>query len=713
MNGKKILRTILLVSMFTLLCVQGVMAAPAENDSYKKVAEDSQLELWIDDLCAQIEVVDKETGMVWESSISDETFDISTLNPNFQKKIKSLFVINYTNLDKGYGAVMSSSLAELEYDTTVEKIENGVKIYYDLKLPEIKLAIEFKLVDGNLVVSIPDNDFEEYGQYAMTSIRLLPYFLGAPDDIDGFYFYPDGSGAIMDFKDSVHFGESEMSLNVYGNLKNYEGMLETWAQEDPIVMLPVFGAAIEEEGVLAVITGGAEASQIKLLPTNAVVPVNSLNCEFIYRRSFNDQRVTDQSVSIFDRDYIKEDRSITYIFLDENKNSYSDMAVKYREYLMENEGVTKKEEDDVKVSVDLFMGIKERGMLFDVFKPVTTFSEAKSILESLKESGVSAIDVQLKGWMKNGYGSQPVQFPPNSKLGGTKGLNNLANYASENDINLSLIVDMVEAQSKYGGFSKRNDVVYLGNKAILTDYDESTFLLAPFAIKENFESFMKKAEKYNLGGIQLANIGSNVVYNYNSTNYETAADAIEVYSEMITKLNDTFQQSSVQGGNVYVIPYVDKVTDIPMSDTGFQLTTKAVPFYQIAFHGIVNYTGTAGNLTSDLEKEKLKWVELGYMPYYELTHDGSEDLMYTSYNQLFTSGYSEWGESLIDVYKEFSENLQGVWNETIESHEEIKDDVIKVTYSNGTSIYVNYSKKDVTVDNIKVGAMSYVVEEVK
>lgn len=715
MKVKRIVKTFLLITIFTLLFSKNVVAAPTDTtkENFKMVAENSRLELWIDEFCAQIEVIDKDTDMVWSSSISDETFDITTLNKNFQKRLKSLFEISYTDLKKGYGAVMTNSLADIEYTTTVESITNGVKVYYDLKGPAVKIAIEFILDGDRLTVNIPLEDFQEYGAYSVTSLRILPYLLGAPDTVDGFYFFPDGSGAIMEFKDPSHFGESEMVLNVYGDLKNYSALLSEWVQEEPTVMIPVFGAAIEDDGVLAVITKGEEASQIKLLPTNNVVPVNRLNCEFIFRRNFIDQRVSDKSVVIFDRDYIKEDRSVSYIFLEEKKNSYSDMAVKYREYLVETQNLKVQKDDKVKVSFDLFMGIKERGMLFDVFKSVTTFSQAQSILESLQKAGVEVMDVQLKGWMKNGYDSGPVQFPVNSKLGGAKGLNGLIDYAIKNNVNLSLITDLVEANSKYGGFSKRNDVVYLGNKAILTNYKQSKFLLAPSAFKNKFDSFVKKVEDYKLSGIQLENIGQNVIYNYNSDKYETAKDCIVTYTEMLSRLNNTYSNTSVEGGNAYVIPYVDKVTNIPMSDTGFQLTTKAVPFYQIAFHGIVDYTGTAGNLSSDLEKEKLKWIELGYMPYFELTYKGSEALMDTKYNKLFSSGYYEWGDSLIEIYKEFSTNLQDVWNQTIEKHEEIKEDVYKVTYSNGTCIYVNYNKNSVSVDGLKVDAMNYVIKAVK
>lgn len=720
MTGKKIVYIFLMAFLFILLKPQAAQAAQTDMGSYQKASQSGDLELWLDASFTRMAVVDQRTGKIWESSIGEEYYDISTLNANFQKKIKSLFQINYTNLKKGFGAVISLSLADAEYESRMEKYEGGVKVYYDLKAPQVKLSVDFRLEENRLVVTLPEEDFEEYGEYSVTSIRMLPYLLGAPDGIDGFYFYPDGSGALMDFKDASHYGEKELALDVYGNLKEYPEMLPQWTQEDPLVLLPVFGAAIEDDGILAVISQGEEASQIKINPTTAVVPINSINCEFLYRRNFPDRRVqdtkfgtTNESVVIFDKDYIKGDRSITFLFLEKGKNTYSDMAVTYREYLMEREPLEKKENEKVRVSLDLFMGIKEKGMLFKVFRATSTFEQARTILDYFGEAGVGAMDVQLRGWMKNGWQSPPVQFPPAGELGGKKGLKELCNYAAASGHRLSLTVDLVNARDGAGGFSKRDDVVYLGNQSILTNKKENMFLLAPDVVEEKFKRLQKEASAYGLGGLELSVLGRNVLYNYNSSAPSSAEETVELYAQLLQAVKEEYGYAAVQGGNAYVAPYADKVTGIPESDTGFQITTRPVPFYQIVFHGILDYTGTAGNLTSDLTRQKLKWVELGYMPYYELTYTGSEPLMATDYNKLYSSGYTEWGQNLTDNYKEFAENLSCIWNETIESHEEILEDVYKVVYSNQIAIYVNYKEEPVTVDGITVNAGDYFVKEVE
>ena len=51
--------------------------------------------------------------------------------------------------------------------------------------------------------------------------------------------------------------------------------------------------------------------------------------------------------------------------------------------------------------------------------------------------------------------------------------------------------------------------------------------------------------------------------------------------------------------------------------------------------------------------------------------------------------------------------LSGVQTSTIVSYDILKEDVRKVTYSNGTEIYVNYAQSDVTVDGIRLPAKGY------
>ncbi len=681
------------------------------EDDYAVVAKNDSYEMKMNATATSIQVTELANGNVWDTQVSPADIDVKKVNKKWIKKLNSPFEISCTDLVGSFGDVLNYSLGELKYDTKMESLENGVRVHYDLKDLEIKVAVDYKLTADGINVTIPDGGIDEYGKNSVTSIKMFPYFASATDKTDGYYFYPDGSGAIMEFKDISHFKESDVALDVYGDIFYYNmDTIDILAEGRPQVMLPVFGANIGDNGFVAIIEDGDEAAQIKIASTNNIIPVNSLSCEFVYRRSFVDLRIEDGSRMKYDDEMITGDRTISYRFLEKGNATYSDMAGVYRDYLIEN-GVTAKEESkNIPLYLELFMAIQEEGFIADSTIVATSFDEAEDILKELDTLGVKDIDLQLRGWTKNGYYTDPVQFPVNGKAGGSKGLKNLLEYTTEKNIDLFLATNLMEAREEAGSFNAQNDVMYIGNSAIWQSGD--LYVLSPDVTLEKYNKLEKDAAKYGINGVSFLSVGNYLSYNYNTNNYITKGETAEIWKKMLNSSTEKFGSAITEGGNAYVLGSVERVMDIPMEDSGYQITTKSVPFYQLAVHGLVEYTGLAGNLSSDLKKDSLKWAEFGYTPYFELTHSGSEDLMYTDYNTLYSSTYSDWIDDAASIYVDFNENLTSVRNAYMERHEEVAADVFKVTYSNGEIVYVNYNEEAVTVDgNVTVEAESYVVKK--
>ena len=150
------------------------------------------------------------------------------------------------------------------------------------------------------------------------------------------------------------------------------------------------------------------------------------------------------------------------------------------------------------------------------------------------------------------------------------------------------------------------------------------------------------------------------------------------------------------------------MTRVPYEDFGYQATTAAVPFYQIALHGLVTYTGTPGNLSSDLEREVLRWVEMGYAPYFELTHDNTEELMYTNYQTLFSAEYGAWLDRVAAAAKQFTgTGLAALAGRLITRHERLGDQLVRVTYEDGTRVYVNYGAADAEDGGLTIPGASW------
>lgn len=273
---------------------------------------------------------------------------------------------------------------------------------------------------------------------------------------------------------------------------------------------------------------------------------------------------------------------------------------------------------------------------------MTTLAQVGEIIDIFAEAGVKQVKYALKGWTKGGYGHWPDALPVERSVGKNSDLTALAQKAAELGSTLSLTANFVEADTDTRSYSKRNDVVYLSNYAILTDPDEKTFILSPEVIREKYEAFAKEAEKLFVSGLRLERVGQYIPFNYNRGHVWTTEQTLEAYQQMLADARASLGEVSVQGGAIWAAPYADLLTEVPYKDSGFQFTTEAVPFYQLVMHGVRAYTATPGNLSSDLDREMLRWVEMGYMPYFELTWSSTEELMYTDYQSLFTAQYSAW-----------------------------------------------------------------------
>ncbi len=673
------------------------------------VLENEAYRLELTNEYSELQLTDKATGRVWSSSMSDPNFDLEGVSARWQERMRSLFTISTTDLKIGVGAITNFSLAGTDYTARPYETEEGFGVQYDLKVAGIKLCLEFGLTDRGLSVKVPSAGIEEYNNFSLVSLDLMSFFGAAADGQEGYLFYPDGSGAILSFDDPAHIGESSVIYDIYGDIQNNQNLKGRFEEEKAQVLLPVFGANYGEDGFVAYITSGEESSRITVSPSGTIVRANYIYPSFQFRRGFDDPRVTSKSVKKYDDERIMTDYEIVFEILPRGKAEYADMAVAYRDWLLEHGELNNDGGEKTFLSLDLFMGILEDGLIFDTFQSVTDFAQAREILEDLDASLGLPMDVTLVGWTKSGYGTEPRYFPANRKLGGNKGLRSLAEYAAEQGIRLSLAANFLTVEAEASGYSQNVDIVYLGNFQVLTNLRQTIRVFAPGTALKNFNKFLKKAVKYPLAGLKLENLGDMLYYSYGSRNFTTAVQCKDDWRQMLSKTREAFGSVTSEGGNLYTLSYSDKVTEIPDRDIGYQMTTREVPFYQIVTHGLVQYTGEALNLSSDADKLRLKWIEYGYTPYFELTYESAEKLINTDYNELFTSKYSDWKEELLETCRELWAVLGRVQDAKISSHEEIQEDVFVTEYDNGVRIYVNYKEETVTVDGTVIEGMSWEV----
>lgn len=700
------MKKIIVLCLLLMLAVTG--AAMAEEDSRIFVAENERLAIYLAADHCGFEVEDKDTGVTWSTSMNDPTFTGKLAGLNL-KKASSLLTVNVTNLDKGAGSITNAVLLnDKKLSTGYDLIENGVRVHYDLANTGLSLDVEILLDGDTVLVRVPYESINCYSDFSIVSIDMMPFLCSGSDNAEGFLFYPDGCGAILEFQDYAHFKELTQVFSIYGNTEKAQSLLDFHDQEDPTVMMPVYGVSMGGNAMIAVIEDGAETARISVNSSTKIVAVNYVYANLQYRRGFDDLRVTTRAIKTYDKNAMEVDYSIRLMFLPEGKATYSDMAVAYRDYLIAG-GLTPNVGEQA-VAIDLFMSAPEEGLLFDTQRTVTTLEEASAILDELAAAGVKSARYSLKGWAKGGYGAIPDRLPVEGAVGSSKELTALMQKAANMGSQMSLTLNIVEADAEQRSYSKRNDVVYLSNYAILTDLEEETFILSPEVIREKFDAFAKKADALEVGGVRFERMGQYIPYNYNRGHYYTTAQTLEIYKQILQETKEKFGSVSVQGGAIWAAPYTDLMTEVPYEDSGYQFTTESVPFYQIVMHGLREYTGTPGNLSSDLDRELLRWVEMGYMPYFELTWGSTEALMYTDYQSLFTAKYTAWIDEVAQIAKAFSEGeLSEIRTALILEHAKVANDLYRVKYEGGITVYVNYSDAQQQADGLTIPAKDYLV----
>ena len=181
-------------------------------------------------------------------------------------------------------------------------------------------------------------------------------------------------------------------------------------------------------------------------------------------------------------------------------------------------------------------------------------------------------------------------------------------------------------------------------------------------------------------------------------------------SERLKELSADGTNIMINMGNDYAAIYSDMITNMDLQGSEYTILDAYVPFYQLAIHGYVNYTGAALNVSGHTEDELLLSAEYGAGLYFTLMRETAFALQKTLYTEYYGSDYDAWHDKLSEIYTRYNEELGHTFNQEMTSHECITSELKCTTYEDGTRVYVNYGYADaVTAEGIEVPARDYKV----
>ena len=608
---------------------------------------------------------------------------------------------------------------------TFERMETDLKntgaSELDIVKPRFEISVQYTLEDGALCVRVPSNLISyDRDHFSLLEVGVLEYMAAAPAAKGGYLLLPDGSGTVVGFNGGSKSG-ADMRLPVYG----YDRALTYLAGYDNLMTacLPVYGIKSPYGTMLTVIGEGAAMADIIATSGGSYSSYARAGAAFSWcdYDTFEYKDVNTQySWSMVDKNTFTGTYELKYIPLAPG-SGYSDMAKRYRETLkFAKNGVG----DTLPLTVGLFGSIRHQDQVAMV--PVnrqvalTEFGDAVTVAKELEEGGVDNFSLRLLGWTDDGLDTGAFStFSPGGVLGGSKGFEKLKNYADEHGFTVYPDADFsyVKKNALLDSFrasedtSRMLDKTYAGYNRTrmssgLMDPDAFMYAVKPRVALEFFDRFMEKYIKNGATGLSLGSLGGNLNSDKSQSGGTDRATA-QLYVEEMLKTAGKNVSVMAEGSNAYVFAYANQLVSVPAADSGYPDADHSVPFLQMVIHGKIPYTTSAVNLSGDFRNEILKAVETGSGLYYELAYRNTDLLKTSAYADIYSADFETWKKQLIESYSQVNAAIGDLSRDTIENHEQIEPDFVKVTYSSGAVIYVNYSDAEKTDGGNKVAAKSF------
>ncbi|MBE5816497.1 MAG: hypothetical protein E7315_02085 [Clostridiales bacterium] len=698
-------------------------AAPAyldgEYSDFKFVAETDTLVLYLNETNLNIAVVNKETDYIWSTMVTVEEYpELETASDRRKLRLSPLFNISVAST-VGFSttislkAVLETDPCNFDIDYT---LENGftVTVNYPSYEMTFKVNIWIDDEDEGLGFSFDTMNLQESlsSNIILTAIAPFPFMGASNDYTDGYIFYPDGSGAISEFTPIHTQNEVAKVFDVYTQQKvSINSYVQNERDNIMPTLYPVYGIKRGDNAMFGVATSMAESVQITYAPSGYTFNLARAYILFQLRQVCEYVREGGLSQEMFDPNFNEGVYAAKIYFLSGDKANYIGMASKYREYLlgrdMLNDSVNAG--DKIPVAIDFIMGAVEERVISDKYIKMTTFPQASQIVEDLKNKGVQDLLINFSAWQKGADEYNKV-IPVPRKLGGKSGLVNFIESLEGLNAETYMQVNMIYAKRSTTRFRRQSQALRDYSNKFVVNSTGDIYLVSPLAVLDRYENvYARYFENTGISGFNFQYIGYHVYHNYARSNRISRTTTIELWQSTLAQAKEDFGNTAVWYGNEYTLKTADWIYDLPISNTGYFISTESVPFAQALLHGYVSYSGIPGNLHYDAETQMLKWIEYGYVPYYKLTYESASNLMFTENNDMFSCQYTEWNHRIADIYNEFNTQFGDTYSETIVGHEKVAYNVYKTVYSNGVEIYVNYNRYDTYADGVRLAALSYKV----
>ena len=695
---------------------------PAYAD-YTLVASSDTYDLFLFEPLLSVVLRNRQTGALIASTLNPATAQ-GKLNKTWTGYTHSGFVLDVlTGSSKNY---KQADLVNTDHTLSCTLVPSGFDA--DVFFPEfgVGLTLQVRLSGDEVTFTVPDASIREEteGVYIAT-VSLCPLF-GATylAETEGYMFIPDGNGALIYLTDKEERFPTGYSQLIYGSDSGFTESSPAnylWDEYETVlsphpVIAPVFGMAHTAEGTgfLAVVEQGENRCSVEAHPNGVMrVAYNRCFARFLLRDVYKQplNQSGSSKMDMVERDRTRHDLSVRYCLLSGPDASWVGMAKRYRRYLLD-EGLVVPRDTAYRTRVD-FLAEDEEKFLVGV-RPVvmTSVEDVRYIYEDLRAAGVPSVLSEYRGWQSGGVWSLPVDsFRVSGALGGPAALRSLVEDSRAADYLLFPFVDALRMNASSGSFTY--DAAKMVNKTTLKEQNSRPvyplfYWLLPPRAAEKAESLSRSLAENGVPFLAVGGITDHLFSWSLRDTFFSRNDGAAAWSRALSAFSSA-ASLALEEPFQFQWKYMSAFLNLPLDGSSYMYTDEDVPFLSLALKGIVPLYSPYVNFEADKTEFFLLLAETGVYPSFLVTRLNSSYLIYTNSNDLYSTEYASYRPTIL----RFDASLRALAEKTagavIENYESLPGNVRRVTYSNGTVVYVNHSAEPRSADGIDLAPQSFFV----
>jgi hypothetical protein len=593
--------------------------------------------------------------------------------------------------------------------------------------PAFNVSLRYTLDGKSLVLDVPFDKIAYRGSYPMVKLHILPYLGAGGVNDKGYLLVPDGSGAL------IYFNNGKQNQLGYTNFVYGwdEGQKREAVINDNKAPFPVFGIQKNGNALACVIENGASYANVlaNVAGRNSSYSNVFARFDMVHSALMNISGRSERSVYQYERT-LPANEKITLRYIVCGQDGYVGMAKEYRSWLLNKfPSLKRSNKKGVPIAVEIPGAVNKTqhrlGIPFDLPLKLTSYNEATGMIKDFNEFGWKDVQIKLNGWFNRSVDHTiPTKIKLINELGSKKDFRNLIAAAQQNGYVVYPEVDffLIRDKKPFDGFNLYRDAARYLNRERMQRYPFSfvwfgertrwgklNYVARPEKMMSMIDNFVYKIPDLGVQNIAFRNIGSRLTGNYNEKQHVSREASVKMRQEKLAELNKAGIGVMLLAGHAYAAPYADFIVNMMLDDQKYGITDVSVPFYPIALHGLVPYTGNAINLAEDYTKNLLKTIESGAGLYFSFMTEETSVLQETKFRQFYANEYNKWVGDADSLYKQFTNNFGNLYNQDIVDHKILSYGVTLTEYEDGTRVVVNASDAAVNYNNRNINSDSFVV----